>query len=104
MPEICSQITFFYYKDLAKAADFYERIMGFELADDQGLLVIGVQPGFPGAVAGLSRGDIINKINQQPIADLEAAKHQYSTYLDKPEPTLFEARRNRSVSLFILKP
>ncbi|TDY56659.1 glyoxalase/bleomycin resistance protein/dioxygenase superfamily protein [Aminivibrio pyruvatiphilus] len=36
MPEICSQITFFYYKDLAKAADFYERIMGFELADDQG--------------------------------------------------------------------
>ena len=38
------------------------------------------------------------------LADLEAAKHQYSTYLDKPEPTLFEARRNRSVSLFILKP
>ena len=75
-----------------------------QLADDQGLLVIGVQPGFPGAVAGLSRGDIINKINQQPIADLEAAKLQYTTYVDKPEPTLFEARRNRSVSLFILKP
>ena len=35
MPEICSQITFFYYKDFERARDFYERIMGFELADDQ---------------------------------------------------------------------
>ena len=36
MPEICSQITFFYYKNFERARDFYERIMGFELADDQG--------------------------------------------------------------------
>ena len=36
MPEICSQITFFYYRDFERARDFYERIMGFELADDQG--------------------------------------------------------------------
>ena len=36
MPKICSQITFFYYRDFEKARDFYERIMGFELADDQG--------------------------------------------------------------------
>jgi catechol-2,3-dioxygenase len=36
MPEICSQITFFYYRDLKKAQDFYERILGFELVDDQG--------------------------------------------------------------------
>ncbi len=36
MPGICSQITFFYYRDFERARDFYERIMGFELADDQG--------------------------------------------------------------------
>jgi catechol-2,3-dioxygenase len=36
MPEICSQITFFYYRNFERARDFYERIMGFELADDQG--------------------------------------------------------------------
>ena len=36
MHTVASQITFFYYKDLTAAIDFYERIMGFELADDQG--------------------------------------------------------------------
>ena len=36
MPGICSQITFFYYRNFERARDFYERIMGFELADDQG--------------------------------------------------------------------
>ena len=35
MPQICSQITFFYYNDFKRARDFYERIMGFELAHDQ---------------------------------------------------------------------
>ena len=30
-----SQITFFYYPDLAEAAPFYTDVMGFELVDDQ---------------------------------------------------------------------
>ena len=29
-------ITFFYYNDLTKATDFYEKIMGFDLVVDQG--------------------------------------------------------------------
>ena len=29
-------ITFFYYRDLEKAAEFYEEVMGFELTIDQG--------------------------------------------------------------------
>ena len=33
---ISSQITWFYYKDLAPAQAFYEEIMGFELVEDQG--------------------------------------------------------------------
>lgn len=36
MPKIASQITFLYYKDLALAQQFYEEIMGFALAEDQG--------------------------------------------------------------------
>jgi len=28
-------ITFFYYNDLAKAAEFYEKVMGFQLVQDQ---------------------------------------------------------------------
>ena len=34
--EIEGQITFFYYRNLQGAVDFYENIMGFELAVDQG--------------------------------------------------------------------
>jgi catechol 2,3-dioxygenase-like lactoylglutathione lyase family enzyme len=35
-PAIDEQITFLYTRDLAKTAHFYEAIMGFELAMDQG--------------------------------------------------------------------
>ena len=34
--EIQSQITFLYYNDLNKAADFFENILKFQLCDDQG--------------------------------------------------------------------
>ena len=36
MLKIASQITFLYYKDLTIAQRFYEEIMGFQLAEDQG--------------------------------------------------------------------
>ncbi len=36
MLNIASQITFLYYKDLAAAQRFYEDVMGFALAEDQG--------------------------------------------------------------------
>ena len=32
---IQSQITFLYYDDLALVVDFYERVLGFELVEDQ---------------------------------------------------------------------
>ena len=38
-----------------------------QLDDMTGVLVIGVQSGYPADLAGVSRGDIITKINQQPI-------------------------------------
>lgn len=31
-----SQISFLYYKDLNKAIDFYEKVFGFDLINDQG--------------------------------------------------------------------
>ena len=34
-PSVDGLLTFFYYKDLAKAGEFYEKIMGFELVQDQ---------------------------------------------------------------------
>lgn len=75
-----------------------------QLDDDTGLLVLGVQPGYPAAVAGLGRGDIINKINQQPISTLDAGKKAYAEFLEKPSPILIEAKSDRRVSLYVLKP
>ena len=69
-----------------------------------GVLVIGTQNGFPAEVAGLSRGDIITKINQQPVVSLDVIKAAQAAYETNPAPTLFEAQRNRRVSLYILKP
>jgi len=75
-----------------------------QLADDTGLLVIGVQPGFPAAVAGLERGDIITKVDQQAITSLDVAKKLHAAFAARPVPTLVEAQSDRQVSLYILKP
>jgi serine protease Do len=75
-----------------------------QLNDDTGVLVIGVQRGFPADVAGLARGDIITKINQVPIATLGSVKEIDAAYAARPAPTLFEVQRERRVSLVVLKP
>jgi serine protease Do len=75
-----------------------------QLADDTGVLVIGVQPGFPAEVAGLSRGDVITKVNQQTVSSLGFLKDLHRAYLARPAPTLFEVERDRRVSLYVLKP
>ncbi len=75
-----------------------------QLADDTGVLVIGVQRGFPAEVAGLARGDIITKINQSPVASLDIVKATDAAYSARPAPTLFEVQRERRVELVVLKP
>jgi serine protease Do len=75
-----------------------------QLTSDTGVIVLGVQSGFPAEVAGLSRGDIITKINQQPIDSLAVVQAAHAAFEAKPAPTLFEAQRDRRVSLYILKP
>ncbi|RFC46575.1 MAG: serine protease Do [Verrucomicrobia bacterium] len=75
-----------------------------QLDDANGVLVIGVQPGFPADVAGLSRGDIITKINRQAVTNLGMVQALHTAYVAKPAPVLVEAQRNREVSLYVLKP
>ena len=75
-----------------------------QLDDATGVLVIGVQSGFPADVAGLSRGDIISKINHQPVDSLDVLKRAHATFVANPAPTLLEAQRSRRVSLYLLKP
>ena len=75
-----------------------------QLEDTTGVVVIGVQQGYPADAAGVSRGDIIIKINQQPITSLDVIKAAHAAYETNPAPTLLETQRNRRVSLYILKP
>jgi serine protease Do len=75
-----------------------------QLADDTGVLVIGVQRGFPGEIAGLARGDIITKINQNPVASIDVLRATDAAYAARPAPTLLEVQRERRVALVVLKP
>lgn len=74
------------------------------LQDDDGVIVIDTQRAFPAAKAGLSRGDIITKVNSETIGDLEQLKGIYGEFEEDPQSLLVEALRNRSVALFVLKP
>ncbi|MEI7800037.1 MAG: trypsin-like peptidase domain-containing protein [Opitutaceae bacterium] len=75
-----------------------------QLTDASGVVVLGVQPGYPAAEAGLARGDLITKIGSAPVAELGQLKSIYARYEKKPEPQLVEAQRNRHISLYVIKP
>jgi serine protease Do len=75
-----------------------------QLRDAGGVVVIGVQPGFPAAIAGISRGDVLTKFNQQPVESLDVVRRIYAAYEEKPEPVLVESMRDRQITLCVLKP
>ena len=75
-----------------------------QLADDTGVIVLGVQSGYPAAESGIARGDIVTKVNSSVITELDALRKIYDAYIAKPEPQLDEAQRNRRISLYIFKP
>jgi serine protease Do len=75
-----------------------------QLGAVEGLVVLGVQAGYPAGVAGLARGDIITKLNGQPVTSLAVAQKIHTEYEKKPAPTLVETSRNHRVSLYVLKP
>ncbi|MBI3885679.1 MAG: trypsin-like peptidase domain-containing protein [Opitutae bacterium] len=75
-----------------------------QLPDDTGVIVLGVQPGYPAAESGIARGDIITKAANTAITDLAELRKIYDAYTAHPEPLLIEAQRNRRISLYIFKP
>ncbi len=74
------------------------------LPDANGVLVIGVQPGFPGATAGLARGDILTSVAGQPITALAQLEAAHAAFSPGSAPVLVEVQRNRRISLHALKP
>ncbi|HKJ90441.1 MAG TPA: PDZ domain-containing protein, partial [Oceanipulchritudo sp.] len=75
-----------------------------QLQSDDGVLITGVQQAFPGAQAGLGRGDIVRSINREDVASLDVMKTYYETYEDNPEKVLIEVWRNHRLSYLVLEP
>ena len=72
--------------------------------DQNGVIVIGVQPGFPADMAGIQRGDIITTINRTQITSIDVITAAHDLFTKKPEPTLLEVEKDRRVAFVIIKP
>lgn len=75
-----------------------------KLDNDDGVRVIGIQSGYPAAESELRRGDIIVRVNRQPLQSIDQLQSVYSGYLDSPDKVLLEINRNHSTLYKVLKP
>ena len=75
-----------------------------KLDSEDGVLVIGTQPAFPAAEAGLRRGDIIYKVNRHAIETLDGLRQVYDDFQSDPNDILLEVQRHHQVSYYVLKP
>ena len=69
-----------------------------------GVVVIGVQPGFPAARAGLQLGDIITTVNRAPLVSLPDLEVVYDAYKEEPTKVLMEISRGHQTVYLIMKP
>lgn len=77
-------------QDLASALD---------LRDSRGVLVSDVEPGSPAQKAGLSRGDVITKVNGQAVATTGQLRNLIAIAGAKQRVTLGILRQGRALSL-----
>ena len=75
-----------------------------KLVSTDGVFVLGTQAAFPASEAGVRRGDIITKINREPIPSLQRLKDIYENYRTAPYKVFLEVQRSHQVSYFVLKP
>ncbi len=75
-----------------------------QLDSPDGVVVVGIQPAFPAAEAGIRPGDIITSVNRSPIRSLEDLETAYEAYEFQPERVLMEIDRGHQFSFVVLKP
>ncbi len=75
-----------------------------KLVSTDGVFVLGTQAAFPASEGGVRRGDIITKINREPISSLQRLKDIYEAYRSAPDKVFLEVQRSHQVSYFVLKP
>jgi S1-C subfamily serine protease len=82
-----------------------EIIRRAQLEGDQGVLVTGAQVGSPAGNAGLSRGDIILRMDEQPVEDIQALQRLVSERTASgQELVLLDVKRGALTRYVILEP
>ena len=69
----------------------------------EGVLVFFVEPGSEAAEAGLARGDLVQRLNEQPVSDIESFREALST-LVPAAPFLVQVQRGDNVRFVLLVP
>jgi len=70
----------------------------------EGVVITGVAPGSPAALAGLAPGDIIREVNQKPVANLQAFQKIASGVKPGEDLLLFVERGGDAIYLVLERP
>lgn len=74
---------------------------GLNVDEDQGVLIAKVLPNSPAAKAGLRAGDVINKINGQPVKDAEGVQKSVETSQVGSRLQVEVRRNQRSINVAV---
>ena len=81
-----------------------QRRQAVGLADRAGLLVAAVQPGSPAAQAGIERGDLLTRLDGQPVISSTGLTLLLDGLADRPSATAVIVRGNEESSVEIRLP
>lgn len=75
-----------------------------QLEDEKGVIITGLSSGFPAAKAELQVEDVILKVNEKPIEDLQEFKKLFEESIKRKDATvLVDLRRRRATQQAVLK-